>query len=160
MVENENMEVRCFKDTDTPLLIELFRTTIHIVCSKDYSQDQLDTWAPEQIDVDKWTTRFSRSFTMVAEKNQQIAGFANLESDGCIDMFYVSAEFQSQGVGSRLFEALETEAKKRGLKKLHSDVSITARGFFISKGFIVEKEYSKRVGAVHFPNTIMTKTLT
>ena len=74
-------------------------------------------------------------------------------------MFYVGASHQSRGIGRQLFAALEAEAKSRGLKRLYSDVSVTARQFFLSKGFIVEKEYSKKVGVVTFPNTMMTKQL-
>lgn len=153
------MEIRPFKLGDTPILIDLFRKTVHTICRKDYSQEQLDAWAPKEIDASKWTTRFASSFTVIAEDGRQVAGFANLENDGCVDMFYVAAEYQSQGVGSRLLESIEQEAKRQGLKKLHSDVSLTARPFFLSKGFAVENEYSKKVGAVTFPNTIVVKNL-
>lgn len=153
------MEIRQFKESDTLFLIELFRKTVHTVCRKDYSQKQLNVWAPEKIDVDRWIARFNSSFTVVAEEGQKIAGFTNLETDGCIDMFYVAAELQSQGVGSRLFDVIEKEARRRGLKKIQSDVSLTARSFFRSKGFFIEKEYSKGVGSVTFPSVIMAKIL-
>lgn len=153
------MEIRLFKSTDTTGLIELFRDTVHTVCRRDYSTEQLNTWAPKDIDAGKWTTRFINSYTVVAEHEGQLVGFANLETDGCIDMFYVGASHQGQGVGSLLFQALESEAKIRGLKRLYSDVSITARQFFFSKGFTVEREYSKNVGTVTFPNTMMAKQL-
>jgi GNAT superfamily N-acetyltransferase len=153
------MEIRLFKNSDTSDLIELFRNTVHTVCKRDYSVEQLNTWAPKDIDAGKWATRFINSYTVVAEHEGQLAGFANLEANGCIDMFYVGASHQRQGVGSLLFEALESEAKIRGLKRLYSDVSITARQFFLSKEFVVEREYSKNVGAVTFPNTMMAKQL-
>lgn len=153
------MEIRCFKKSDTVALIELFRTTVHTVCSKEYSQEQLNVWAPEKIDSTKWQQRLENTYTIVAEHEGQIAGFANLEADGCIDMFYVSASTQSKGVGTALFNALESEAKSRGLERLHSDVSLTARNFFISKGFAIENEYFKKVANVTFPNAIMAKRL-
>lgn len=153
------MQIRPFRKNDTPALIRLFQETVHTVCRKDYSQEQLNAWAPEQIDEESWISRLAKSFTVVAEHSQQLAGFANLKADGCIDMFYVAAGYQHRGVGNLLFRAIEEEAKKLGLKKLQGDISLTARSFFLSKGFVVEREYSKKVGAVSFPNAIMVKTL-
>jgi putative acetyltransferase len=153
------MKIRRFVESDTPSLINLFRTTVHTVCAKDYSQEQLEVWAPENIDATKWTNRFKNSFTVIADHDGKIAGFANLEADGCIDMLYVAASHQVQGVGALLYKTLEDEAKKQGMKRLHSDVSLTAHRFFLFKGFIVEKEYIKQVGNINFSNAIMTKTL-
>ena len=153
------MEIRSFKTNDTFALIELFRKTVHTVCSQNYSQEQLEAWAPKEIDENKWTARFEQSFTLVAEDSRRVVGFVNLELDGGIDMFYVAADYQSRGVGKQLLGALEKEARHRGFEKLYSDVSLTARSFFLSKGFHVEKEYSKTVGSVVFPNAVMVKKL-
>jgi putative acetyltransferase len=61
------MEIRRFTATDTPNLIELFRDTVHTVCSRDYSPEQLNLWAPQNIDSEKWTLRFTRNYTIIAE---------------------------------------------------------------------------------------------
>lgn len=156
---NLTMKIRRFTSTDTPDLIELFRHTVHTVCTLDYSPEQLNAWAPQSIDTDKWTLRFARTFTVVAESEGQLVGFANLADDGCVDMLYVTATMQSQGVATRLISVLEDEARRLGIKRLYSDVSLTARKFFLSKGFTLENEYSKKVGEVIFPNAIMGKQL-
>lgn len=159
MVSKEKMKIRRFTTSDTPRLIELFQQTVHTVCRKDYTQEQLSAWAPDSIDVNRWTVRFENTYTLVVEQEEHILGFANLESDGCIDMFYVNATTQNQGVGSYLYAALQDEAKRRGFRTLHSDVSLTARQFFFSKGFVIGKEYKKNVSGVDFINAIMTKDL-
>lgn len=153
------MEIRGFRTIDTAKMIELFQHTVHTICSHDYSPEQLDTWAPRNIDSDRWITRFTESYTVVAEADGLIVGFANLEDDGCVDMLYVAATMQSLGIATKLYTALEEEALRRGLKRLYSDVSLTARKFFLAKGFSVEKEYSKQVGHVIFPNAIMAKQI-
>jgi putative acetyltransferase len=153
------MKIRRFKTTDTPILIELFRNTVHTVCKKDYSEEQLKAWAPPQIDPSAWTDRFAKSFTIVAITGDEVVGFSNLREDGYIDMFYVAAAFQAQGVGKKLYSALEAEAVRSGIGRLTSDVSLTARKFFHSMGFAVEREYRKQVGTVTFPNAIMAKIL-
>jgi putative acetyltransferase len=88
-----------------------------------------------------------------------IVGFANLEDDGCVDMLYVAAAMQSQGIATKLYNLLEVEARTRSLTRLYSDVSLTAREFFLGKGFSIENEYSKMVGDIVFPNTLMQKLL-
>lgn len=153
------MLIRNFKTSDTPALVDLFRKTVHTVCRADYTPEQLAVWAPENIDSDKWTKRFQNSFTLIAEDKNQISGFANLGADGYIDMFYVAASNQRNGVGTLLFNAIEREARIQGARRLHSDVSLTARAFFQSKGLVIQKEYSKIVGNVTFLNAIMEKTL-
>ncbi len=153
------MIVRFFNKTDTKALIELFKETVHRVCCADYSIEQLNAWAPEFIDEDVWENRFLKSYTLVAEENGHILGFANLESDGYIDMFYVSAQAQGKGVGKILLKHLEDHAKDLKLDKLTSDVSLTARKFFQHCGFLTEKEYVKVRNGVEFKNTLMSKSI-
>lgn len=153
------LRFRRYETADTAGLIELFRKTVHTVCRRDYSVDQLNAWAPAVIDPEKWTVRLGTSFTIVAESDGRLAGFANLKEDGCVDMLFVAVEWQSRNVATNLLVEIENEAKRRGLKRLYSDVSLTARRFFLGKGFVVEKEYSKNLGEVTFPNAIMAKQI-
>ncbi|MEA9358224.1 GNAT family N-acetyltransferase [Bacteriovorax sp. PP10] len=153
------MIVRNFHKTDTKTLIELFRETVHRVCCVDYSVEQLKAWAPDFIDDSVWESRLEKSYALVAEENGLILGFANLENDGNIDMFYVSAESQGKGVGKVLLKHLENHAKDLKLDKLTSDVSLTARKFFQHSGFLTEKEYIKVRNDVEFKNTLMSKKL-
>lgn len=151
------MNVRVFKKTDTPQLIELFKETVHTVCRKDYTLEQLNAWAPDEIDEGLWEKRFLESYTIVAEENSFIYAFANLESDGNIDMFYVHARYQGKGIGRIVFSAIEKRAKELKLDMLTSDVSITARPFFLQLGFKVDRDYLKERNGVEFNNTFMSK---
>lgn len=154
------MIVRNFHKTDTKTLIELFRETVHRVCCADYSVEQLNAWAPDSIDAALWESRLEKSYTLVAEENGFILGFANLESDGNIDMFYVSFQAQGKGVGKTLLRHLENHAKDLKLDKLTSDVSLTARKFFQHSGFLTDEEYVKVRNGVEFKNTLMSKRIT
>lgn len=122
-------------------------------------QAQLDAWAPAVIDRGRWAQRLSASYALVAEEAGRVAGFASLLEDGCVDMFYVSADHQSRGVGARLLSALEAEAKRNGLTRLYSDVSLTARRFFLRSNFVIQREYDKTLDSLVFRNAIMTKEL-
>lgn len=153
------MIVRNFHKTDTKTLIELFRETVHRVCCADYSVEQLKAWAPDIIDESVWESRFEKSYTLVAEENGVVLGFANLENDGNIDMFYVNAQTQGKGVGKTLLRHLEKHAKDLKLEKITSDVSLTARKFFQHSDFHTDEEYIKVRNGVEFKNTLMSKRL-
>lgn len=153
------MKIRLFKESDSLACVALFRETVHTVCKKDYSQEQLNAWAPDKIDLEKWAMRQAEAFTLVAHQGEQIIGFASLDQKKFVDMLYVSANHQGLGIASRLLAHLEEEAHRRGVREIQSDVSLTARAFFVSRGFTVERDYEKRVGDVSFKNAIMRKHL-
>lgn len=97
---------------------------------------------------------------MVAEENHEIAGFADLEANGHIDLFYVSADFQRRGVGKRLMNAILAESARLGLQRLFSEVSLTARPFFQAQGFQIDAEQTVTVNGVDFINFRMSRQLT
>jgi putative acetyltransferase len=153
------MKTRRFDVEDIAGMIRLFRDTVHRVCCNDYDSAQLLAWAPEHIDENKWTRRFQESFTLIAEEHGILVGFANLENDGTIDMLYVHADWQRKGVAKILYESIEIEAKRLKLKRLTSDVSITARNFFLGQGFQIDGPNVKEVRGLVFNNAFMSKSL-
>jgi len=53
-----------------------------------------------------------------------------------VQLVWVSAELRHSGVGSRLLETIETEARKRGCKHAHLDTfSFQARPFYERHGY-------------------------
>ena len=91
-------------------------------------------------------------------KERKIIGYADIQPDGYIDHFYCHHEFQRQGVGSTLFATLEKEARERGILKMYSNVSITARPFFEAMGFSVEKEQVIRIQDQKLKNYRMVRS--
>jgi putative acetyltransferase len=59
-----------------------------------------------------------------------------------------------------LYEAVEEEARRLELSRLHAAVSITAKAFFLRMGFEVVKEQQNIVCGAMAPNFIMEKALT
>ena len=134
------MEIRKLRQGEERELWELFYSTIHNVNIRDYDENQIEAWAPCDFDLNIAIQKFRDIDPFVAIKNETIIGYADIQPDGLIDHFYCHHEFQRQGVGRVLFAAIEKEAVKHGISKLHSNVSITARPFFEAMGFSVEKE--------------------
>lgn len=153
------IRVRLYQDADAPELLALFKETVRRVNSRDYSPVQIAAWASDEIDLTAWTTRFGGRFVLVAESNGRIVGFTDLETDGHIDRFYVSADCQRKGVGKSLLNQLIVEARRRNLPRLFTEASITARPFFERQGFVVDQEQTVVERGVEFCNYRMSLAL-
>jgi putative acetyltransferase len=129
--------LRPYRLGDAPALLELFRDTIRRVNARDYNPDQIRAWASDDIDPVRWAERFAGRFVAVAERDGSLAGFAELESDGHVDRFYVAADCQGRGAGRAMLGALVAEARRLGLGRMFTEASITAKPFFESQGFVV-----------------------
>lgn len=153
------MIVRRATPEDAPCLLRLFYGTVHAVNSRDYSQEQVDAWAPPDMSKENWRRRQETRTTFVAEQDGQIVGFAELGPDGHIDGFYTHKDHQGQGAGTRLLEAIVAEAAQAGVQRLFAEVSITARPFFERRGFRVVRPQEFEHRGVMFRNYIMERLL-
>ncbi|MGE3819059.1 MAG: GNAT family N-acetyltransferase [Isosphaeraceae bacterium] len=152
---------RPYRPEDAPALLALFRDTVRRVNARDYTTEQVRAWAPDQIDQETWAGRFAGKTILVAEdaESGRPLGFADLEPDGHIDRFFVSADHQRRGVGASLLAALVAEARTAGLGRLSVEASVTARPFFEAQGFVVLAEQSVLVRDVKLVNFRMERDL-
>jgi len=154
------MIIRKYLSEDLVFMIELFKGTVHEINKQDYSQEQLNTWAPEFIDKEKWKKRFDDYITYVAvDYLGNIIGFANISSAGYLDMLYVHKDHQGEGIGSKLVQELEAQAIFKKANIIETDASITARTFFEKHGYRVEKEQKVIRNGVEFINYKMKKRI-
>lgn len=141
------MTLRPYRPADCPHLAELFTSTVHTVCARDYTQVQLDAWADGQVDLAAWNASFLAHTTLVAVEGGSIVGFADLAPDGYLDRLYVHKDWQRRGVASALCDALS------GAKVTHA--SLTARPFFEKRGWRVVKEQQVERHGVLLTNFVM-----
>lgn len=119
-------------------MVDIFYNTIHKVNIKDYTQEQIDAWAPQSfLQLDHWLEKWSKIPPIVACFNDAVVGFAEFEDSGYIDCFYVHHEHQGKGIGSVLMREILKQAREKEISSIYADVSITAKPFFEHKGFIV-----------------------
>jgi N-acetylglutamate synthase-like GNAT family acetyltransferase len=153
------VRVRSYEIGDTQEIVQLFCDTVREVNIRDYTQAQVDVWAPADIDIESWAESLSSKFTFVAEEGGKIAGFGELEANGHIDRFYCHKDFQRKGVGSQILEKIELQAKSLGIKKLFAEASLTAKPFFESKGFTALKQQEVERRGQKFINFVMEKII-
>ena len=153
------IEIRRIKEADLPILWQVFSSAIHKVCINDYSPEQVNAWAPKKYNEDAWKARILDIDPFVAVYQGEIAGYADCQSSGYIDHFFVHASFQSRGVASRLMDQIIQKATVEGVSQLFSHVSETAKGFYCRYGFTVQKKQGVNMGGVWLHNYIMSKNL-
>lgn len=152
------VRIRLFQPEDTEQIAQLFHDTVRQINIQDYSQEQIVAWSPEDIYFRNWLEICSSRFTYIAEE-EKIIGFGELEANGHIDCFYVHYQHQHQGVGKKLYQAIENKAKALNLTSLFVEASITAKPFFARQGFTVVKQQQVFRREQIFINYAMHKSL-
>lgn len=153
------MITRRFRAGDEIALHHVYYTAIHMIASRDYTREQIDAWAPAYPDMEQWINRIKGIRPFVVELNDGIVGYADVQSTGHIDHFFVSGNHSRQGIGTRLMKRIHEEAANLGLTELTSHVSKTAEPFFSLHGFQVVERGFPSLGGVTLQNALMHKGL-
>ena len=151
--------LRAFRPGDEPALRAVFASAIHGTARHDYAQRQVDAWAPREYDARAWADRMRAIAPFVALVDDAIVGYADVQTSGCIDHFYVATSAGGQGVGGALMRRLLARAGELGLAALSSHVSITAQPFFAHFGFELVEHRVFDVRGVDMRNAAMRKVL-
>ncbi|MDF2652029.1 MAG: acetyltransferase [Paenibacillus sp.] len=156
------MEIRKFQHADIHQIVSLFYETVHSVNKRDYSQEQLDAWAPKDevtLRLHAWKDSMSQNITYVAEINGRIVGFSDMTLEGHLDRLYIHKNYQGQGIASALVSKLEAEGRSCGLSEVDTEASITAKPFFERHGYEVAQSQVVERRGVKLNNFKMVKNL-
>jgi putative acetyltransferase len=151
--------IRPFRAEDVADLIVAFRDAARNAAPRDYTESQVSAWAPDLIDPAAFARRCADKSTWVAEYEQRVAGFSDIEPEGHIDMLFVHPDFQRRGVARALLEHIERHAQARGMDRLYTEASITARPVFESAGFHVLAAQTVSIRGATMTNYRMEKQL-
>ncbi|GAA0125631.1 GNAT family N-acetyltransferase [Clostridium sp. CTA-19] len=125
------MEIREYKSNDCEQITNLFYNTVHLINAKDYTQEQLNVWATGNIDIVQWNKSFLNNYTLVAEENNIIIGFGDINKEGYLDRLYVHKDYQNLGIATALCDRLE---KRYSVRHIITHSSITAKQFVERNG--------------------------
>ena len=153
------MEIRRYNRGEESALWNVYFAATHESIARDYHADLIDRWAPLNQDMSQWAARLGRKNPFVAVVDEEIVGMAEVEPDGFIDFFYVHPGWQNRGIGKALLATLESEVAKSGVNLMSADVSITARAFFLSRGFRIIETKTNVILGHPAPNFRMQKRL-
>lgn len=154
-----NIILRRYRGEDLQALVELFRGTVHAINSRDYTLEQIDAWAPASIDTELWGGKLLKHYTIVAEIDSVLCGFADIDATGYFDHLFVHKDYQGRGIAKKLMQAVEAFAVQAAADTITVNVSITAKPFFVMQGYELVKEQEVEYNGQRFTNFAMKKTL-
>jgi len=153
------MKTRLYMPSDLSEILQLFYDSIHTVCANDYTNEQLDAWAPKEPDIYRWEASLNKNHTLVVEDQNQIIGFGDLGETGYLDRLYVRNDYLHKGVASLILSQLEKYAKTKGIVFMNTAASITSKKFFERKGFVILNEQVVERRGVRMMRYLMEKKL-
>ena len=158
--DKSKIVIRELIESDLESCVQLFFDTIHSVNAKDYTDKQLDAWAPATTKATdpRWQTILDH-IACVAEISRTFVGFGDMTKEGYLDRLFVHHDYQGMGIASAIVKELEGQVRKREIKEISTHASITAKPFFESLGYVVCKQQEVYVDGIKLINFIMKKAL-
>lgn len=146
--------LRQYKTSDCRVLAQLFYETVHAVNAKDYTQEQLAVWATGYVNLEEWDKTLSDHYTVVAVEDEKIVGFGDIDTTGYLDRLYVHKEYQNRGIATAICSQLENAVYADTIT-VHA--SITAKPFFLSRGYRIIREQQVIRQGISLTNYVMEK---
>jgi putative acetyltransferase len=156
---SESPCIRRYVAGEESSLFGIYFTAIHLVASHDYTPEQVHAWAPRDLDVDLWARKMREISPFVADLNGELVGYADVQSNGYIDHFFVSGKHPRRGIGTLLMKKILAEAASLGIPLLTSNVSRTAQPFFQRFGFVIAEKRNSEIRGVVVPNALMRRKM-
>jgi putative acetyltransferase len=153
------MQLRLATRADLDAIIALFLDTVQSVNAADYSPTQIEAWSAAADGLDRWRRRIESQHFLLAESAGELVGFASVTPTGHLDVLFVHKDHERAGIASQLYTAIETWALSQGNTELTSDVSLTAKPFFLRQGFEVLAQQTVKIEGVSLTNFRMRKLL-
>ncbi|NQZ85524.1 MAG: GNAT family N-acetyltransferase [Nanoarchaeales archaeon] len=153
------MELRKFKLGDEKSISKLHEETIRTINSKDYSNEQIETWPGILDNYSNLLKTLQNNISYVVELDNIIVGFGDMGHSGEIFRLYTHKDYQGKGIASKILEKLEKEAKNLNLNKITLESSLTAKSFYESKGYKIIKKVHSKINDVKHEEWKMEKIL-
>lgn len=146
--------IRPYQKEDLSQILKLFYETVHQINAKDYTKEQLDVWADGKANKEVWNEHLTQNNTIVYVRCGEIIGFADMEKNGYLDHLFVHKDYQHVGIATKLCDQLE---KQSDAEIFSTHASITAKPFFLNRGYQVVKEQQVERKGILLTNYIMKK---
>lgn len=133
--------------------------SIRVLCREEYTKRQIAAWSGGRKPRD-----YRRAMTaggermVVAEDGERLAGFASLRGDEVLAV-YVHPRCARRGVGTRLLAAAESRARRRGVRRLYLDATLTGVPFYLVRGYRSVRQHAVLRNGIAIPVVQMMKTL-
>ncbi len=151
--------LREYRPDDLPAVIEIYRDAVKSIAPSAYTPAQVDAWAAFAEQGDELAAMLAQGYRLVVESQAGLEAFAVLDPPDHIALLYCRARASRQGHATRLLHALETEAARRGIPRLHTAASLISHPFFLRHGYTVDNAERVERDGIDFDRYRMSKHL-
>lgn len=153
------MIIRRYRIGEEKELRDIFFSSVQEIALEYYSQAQLSAWATEDYDFELWKMRMKHINPFVLVENDKILAYADLQTTGYIDHFFIRGGHAYKGLGSILMTYIINQAIESEINELSSNVSLAAQRFFSKFGFKIVKRKEVNIKGITIENALMTLDL-
>lgn len=151
--------IRRATPADAEQITRVHVASIRTLCAKDYTLEQIDAWAGWKSPDQYRDAMAAGEVFFVAEVAGRVVGFAVLHGDE-VKAVYLHPDHVGHGIGRRLLDAVEAEARAAGVAELHLTSTLTSVGFYASRGYTRGEDHQHPVtGGVMLTCVKFTKRL-
>lgn len=152
--------IRAARQADVVELKELFQNTVLAINRRDYSQEEVEDWASCGENLFHIEAMIKTHYFIVAvNRRSEIVGFSSITPQGYLHSMFVHKDFQGEGIATMLLDEIERYAVIAGIRRITSEVSLTARPFFLKRGYFVMEEQKRKANQLCLTNFWMAKEL-
>jgi GNAT superfamily N-acetyltransferase len=133
---------------------------LNLACVADFTGVAAEAYERmrEKIRAAPYQQDMSKVFCIVGVENDEVIGMGALDGNK-IKRMYVNRRCRHQGIGRKIHELLESEARNRGVKQLELVSSLNAVGFYTKLGYKSVTEMRHHFEGAEVVNVIMTKQI-
>lgn len=131
--------IRAYRHQDAEPLAAVFYEAIHSGTAEHYTPAQRQAWAPNAESSAAWSDRLGALDVVVAEANDEIAGFMAATPQGYIDFAFVRPRWMGRSVAQALYDVILERARVANLTRMTTHASLMARPFFARQGWQVDE---------------------
>ncbi|WP_380163941.1 GNAT family N-acetyltransferase [Jannaschia sp. R86511] len=135
---NADVVLRAYAPADAAATYGVFRAAVRRTALSHYTEAQVEAWAPDDVNLDRWARRRAEAWTVVAVDDDRVVGFADLTDGGELDMLFVHPDAARRGVAHALVATVTAEASRRGLRRVDVRASRVLQPLLERLGFVVD----------------------
>ena len=147
--------LRPFEEKDAPACFALI---LAAVTTMDGLNEAARAYVASENSAETLYDELRGLFGLVFEEEGRILGLGALRG-GEVTRLYIAPAEQGRGVGSRILQALEEEARRRRRKTLEAKASPSSVSFYERFGFVKVRPGCYQTGQATFQYVVMRKTL-
>ncbi len=153
------MNLRQITIKDQIELKKVYFDSIQSLDEKIYSKEQKRAWSSQAWDNPNFKKSIIKGKGWLLSDKGTIIAFATRYPINRIALFYCKGKFQRKGIGSKLLQKLEDEAKREGLDSLSTEASLISFKLFLKNGWKIIRKEKVTINNIFFERYKMIKII-